>query len=317
MKTERNALTAYLMLSFVMLVWAGNAIVGRAVRADVPPLTLAFVRWAGASLLLLPFAAKTLLHERAAILRGWRPILALGLTGVCAFNALLYTGLRETPASNALLLQAAIPMLVMLLDRIAFGARSGGWRVAGILLSTLGVVVIVFQGDPARVITLQLGGGDTIILAAVVAWSVYTVLLRLRPDISALSFLAVTFLIGVIVMAPLALWEATHGGTVRMSAGVIGAFAYVCVLPSLIAYLLFNAAVARIGPASAGQAITLMPLFGALLSVLLLGEKLHGYHAAGMTLILGGILLSLLGSRKTGRQDFAGTDAAAPLEQRP
>lgn len=291
---SRSDLRAFAMLGVVMLLWAGNSIVGRAVREDIAPFTLAFVRWSGALLLLLPFAARGLLRDAPAIRASWKIVLALGLTGVAAFNAFLYSGLRYTPATNALLLQAAIPALVLLFDRLLLGTQSGRGQTIGVLLSTLGVVLIVFRGDPSAVRQLHFGTGDLLVLAAVVVWALYTVLLRLRPAIAPASFLAVTFGIAVVAMAPLAAHEWRQGGAVHWSPGTVAAFAYVAVLPSLIAYFLFNAAVARVGPGRAGQTITLMPLFGALLSVALLGERLHPYHLAGMAFILLGIVVTAL-----------------------
>lgn len=294
---------AFLMLGLVMLLWAGNSIVGRAVRFDIPPLTLAFVRWTGALLVLAPFAIGPVRRDWPAIRRGWKPILALGLLGVAAFNALLYSGLRHTTATNALLLQAAIPALVVILDRVFFGTRASLWHGIGVALSTLGVIAIVFEGDPAAALRLHFGLGDALVLGGVAVWSLYTVLLRLRPGIAPISFVALTFAIGALAMAPLALVEWRMGEIVRWSPGVIAAFAYVALLPSLVAYFIYNTAVERVGAARAGQAITLMPLFGALLSAALLGEVLHPYHLAGMALILTGIVIGALAMR---RQDFAG-----------
>ncbi len=315
MKTDRGDMRAYAMLMIVMLLWAGNTIVGRAVREDVQPFTLALVRWAGALCLLLPFALPTLVREWRAIARGWWPILLLGLLGIGAFNALLYSGLRETTATNAMLLQAGIPALVLLLDCLLFHVRPRGWQVIGVFFSTLGVAVIVFQGDVAKAMGLHFSHGDLFILGAVVVWGFYTVLLRLRPAISPVSFIATTFAIGVCAMAPLAVVEWQRGGLPVLGPRLVGGFVYVAIFPSLIAYSIFNAAVARIGPGSAGQAITLMPLFGALLSALLLGETLHGYHAIGMALILAGIVVTATLGRNAAPQDSAGTGPAPPLER--
>jgi drug/metabolite transporter (DMT)-like permease len=289
MTPQRSDLRAFAMIGLVMLLWAGNSIVGRAVRFDIPPFTLAFVRWTGALSILLPFALGTVVRERAAIARAWKPILLLGISGVACFNGFLYLGLRYTTATNALLLQAAIPALVLILDFLIFRVRSTIGQALGVTLSTIGVVVIVFHGDPHAILDLRFGTGDALILCAVVGWAIYTVCLRLRPAIAPSSFIAVTFLIAAVAMAPLAASEWRAVAAMAWTPRVFGAFAYVAVLPSLVAYFIFNAAVAQIGPARAGQAITLMPLFGALLSALLLGERLHGYHIAGMALILAGI----------------------------
>ncbi|MGZ3269715.1 MAG: DMT family transporter [Croceibacterium sp.] len=311
MPADTRQLRAFALLALVMVLWAGNSIVGRAVRNDVDPMTLAFVRWAGASLILLPFALRPLRRDWPAIRKAWKPVLVLGLLGVGAFNALLYSGLRYTTATNGLLLQAAIPAAVVLFDRWFFGVKSPLLQNLGVVGSILGVAVIVFEGDPARALRLHFGFGDALIMAAVVVWSLYTVLLRLRPAISSTSFVAVTFLIGALAMAPFFAHDLISGEHIAFTPKVLGAFAYVAVLPSIVSYFIFNAATQTVGPARAGIAITLMPIFGAFLSAALLGEKLHAYHFAGMVLILVGIALSLMARRE---QAGSGAPAGAPLE---
>jgi drug/metabolite transporter (DMT)-like permease len=302
MFADRQHARAFALLGLVMLLWAGNSIVARAVREDVAPFTLAFVRWAGASLVLLPFAIAPLRRDWRAIVRGWKAIVLLGLLGIAAFNALLYSGLHHTTATNALLLQAAIPPFVMLLDRALFGVRSSWGQALGVLASVLGVVVIVFEGDPASALRLHFGLGDGLVLCAVLVWALYTVLLRLRPPISPVSFIATTFFIGVLAMAPLAAWEWQAGHTVAWSPRIGLAFVYVALLPSLLSYFIYNHAAGVVGPARAGQAITMMPLFGAFLSAALLGETLHPFHFAGMALILVGIALGMISGAAKGRR---------------
>ncbi|KLE34026.1 DMT family transporter [Aurantiacibacter luteus] len=308
--TIRPDTRALALLGLVMVFWAGNSIVGRAVAGSIPPLTLAFVRWTGASLLLLPFAWRPLRRDLPALRASWRPVLLLGLLGIGAFNALLYSGLQFTTATNALLLQAAVPALVLVFDRALNGVRPGGWQVAGTIASTLGVLVVVFQADPARLAALHLGAGDTLILASVVVWALYTVLLPLRPKVSPVSFVAATFAVGVVSMAPLAAREFAQGMRIVWSTGTVLALAYVSVFPSLVSYFIYNAAAARLGAARAGQSITLLPIFGAFLSALLLGEALHWFHALGMALIGTGIALGLLALR---RQQAGGAPGGAPL----
>lgn len=311
MPADSRQLRAFALLAVVMVLWAGNSIIGRAVRHDVEPMTLAFVRWAGASLILLPFALRPLRRDWPAIVQAWKPVLLLGLLGVGAFNALLYSGLRYTTATNGLLLQAAIPAAVVLFDRLFFKVRSPLLQNLGVLCSILGVAMVVFEGDPSRALRLHFGLGDLLILAAVIVWALYTVFLRLRPAIAPTSFVAVTFFIGALAMAPFFAFDLAMGERVVFTPKVLGAFAYVAVLPSIVSYFIFNAATETVGPARAGLAITLMPIFGAFLSAALLGEKLHLYHFAGMALILLGIALSLAGKREQGG---SGAANAAPLE---
>ncbi len=282
----------YAMLMLVLMLWAGNSIIGRAVRDDIPPFSLAFFRWTGALLILLPFAWRKIAADWPVIRATWPRILLLGALGVGAFNALLYSGLRLTTATNALLIQAAIPALVLVFDFTFFRNRPSWAQIAGVAIAVAGVALIIFEADPARLLTLHFGAGDLIILGAVVVWSLYTALLRIRPPIEPLSFLALTFLVGVAAMLPLAAGE-WQSVPIRFTPLVIGGIAYVTLLPSIAAYLMFNRAVAEIGAADAGQVISLQPLFGALLAAVLLGEALHPYHLAGMLLILLGIAVPL------------------------
>jgi drug/metabolite transporter (DMT)-like permease len=284
------------MLVIVMLLWAGNSIIGRALRDDIPPFSLALFRWSGALALLLPFAWRRILADKAVIAARWPVILLLGSLGVGIFNALLYSGLRRTTALNALLIQAAIPTLVLAFDFAFFRSRPRPAQAAGVAIAAVGVATIVFKADPSALLALRFGLGDLLVLTAVVVWALYTSLLRLRPPIHPLAFLALTFMVGVAAMLPGALAEWRHF-TIRPTPQVLGGIAYVAVLPSLVAYLMFNRAVAEIGAADAGQVISLQPLFGALLASLLLGESLHSYHFAGMALILLGIVVPLLHRR--------------------
>lgn len=284
-----------------MLFWAGNAIAGRLVRDDIPPATLSLMRWVGALALLLPFAWGHLVRDRAVLIAAWPRVVVIGLLGVAAFNALYYFGLHYTTASNGLLLQALIPTLVLVCDRLIFGIRPGWSAVAGVAVSTVGVAVIVFRGDPALLVGFVLGRGDAIILVSVVVWALYTSLLRTKPDAHPLAFLAATFMAGLVALLPLSVAELAGGARLHWTPTTIAVVGYVAVFPSLLSYLLFGAGVAALGAGRAGQTINLMPLFGALLAAALLGETLHGYHAIGMALILVGLAIGLLGARAVRR----------------
>lgn len=296
--SRSTSLRAYAALALAMLFWSGNSIVGRAVRDDIPPFTLAFGRWTLALAILAPFALRHVAADWPVVRRQWRSIVLLGLAGVAAFNGFLYSGLHYTTASNGLLLQALIPALVLIVGTTIFRDRVSRAQVAGVLLSTLGVVVIVFRGNLGAIGQLSLGWGDVLIMCACVAWAIYTTCLRLRPTIHPLSFLFVTFGIGAVVMAPFSARELETAGT-AWGPHVVAAIAYVAVFPSLCAYMLYNDAVARLGPGAAGQTISLMPVFGSLLAAQILDEKLHGYHALGIAMILAGIVLAWALGRAT------------------
>jgi drug/metabolite transporter (DMT)-like permease len=191
------------------------------------------------------------------------------------------------------LIQAGIPMLVLLLNWFLFRGRPRLLQVIGVATAAVGVLIIIFRADWAALLSLRFGGGDALVSCAVVAWSLYTLLLRFRPPIHELSFLALTFAVGASAMIPLACFE-WQTETIHLTREVVGGVAYVAILPSLVAYLLFNKAVAEIGAAAASQTLGLQPLIGALLAAMLLGEELHAYHLAGMLLILFGVAVPLL-----------------------
>jgi len=305
---------AYAMLALVMVLWAGNSIVGRAVRLDVPPLAFGFGRWLLATGLLLPWSLPAIRRDWPVVRRHCRAIIGLGVLGIALFNSLLYTGLHFTTASNAMLIQACVPAFVLGFNRVLFGDRAVPLQIGAVALAAAGVAIIVFQGDLARALRLALGKGDLVILASTMVWSLYTALLRLRPPVSPISFVGLTFAIGTVALAPFAGAEWLAGGRVHWSSGVVAAYGYVALLASIAAYFLFNAAAARTGSVVAGQAITLLPLFGAVLSALILGEPLHLYHLWGMGLILAG---AAFGAWAAHGKTPAGARAPAPLEDAP
>ena len=289
----RSRTTVYLMLVLVMLLWSGNSVVARAIHEEMPPFTLAFLRWTGATIIALPLAWSHLRRDWPEAKANWKIILLLGVVGVGCFNAFMYSGLQYTTAANSLLIQAAIPALVLLLDFLFFRNRPRATQIIGVIVAATGVLTIIFQGRLSALLAMAFNRGDLLVLCAVTLWSLYTVLLRLRPKIHGVSFLTITVAIGVLCMAPLSAFELTHARVI-MTPGVAAGVAYVILLPSLVAYFLFNLAVEQIGAGDAGQVINLQPVFGALLAALLLGEPLHGYHLGGMALIFIGIGLPFL-----------------------
>jgi drug/metabolite transporter (DMT)-like permease len=249
-------------------------VIGRGVHELMPPVTLASWRWGVALCVLLPFALGPMIRERAILRRRWKILLVLGVLGVGSFNTLVYIGLSSTTATNGLLLNSAIPVLIVLLGWLFLGQRVTLRQALGILVSLCGVAAIVFKGELGQLLELRLSQGDLWVFAAMVVWAVYTLLLRRTPaGLSPIAFLGVTVAIGFAANLPFLI-------------------AYVGVFPSVIAYLFWNRAVAEVGARRSGMFVHLMPVFGALLAYAFLGESLHGYHLAGIALILAGITLA-------------------------
>lgn len=284
--------SAYLLLPVTVLFWAGNSIVARAAHPIVPPMALAFWRWAVALLLILPLAWPHLRRDWPKIRKSWRILLLLGLGGVAAFPTFLYWGLQYTTALNSVLLQAAIPPLVLLASFLLFGERASAGQLAGVAVSLAGVLVIITQGQPWMLLHLGLNIGDAAILFGIVLYAGYPPLLRRAPDIHPLSLLACLFMAGAAATAPLWAIELASGRVMRMEPAAFAAIGYVSVVASVLAYLFFNRGVALIGAGRAGQFVHLMPVFGAVLAVLLLHERLHLFHVFGVALIAAGIGLA-------------------------
>lgn len=300
---------APLLLATASLAWAGNTVVGRAVHATIPPVALAFWRWAGAFLVVLPFASGPLRRDWPILLRHWRSMAVLSLTGIAAFNTLFYRGLDQTTAINGLLLQSAMPLMILLASAVLYRERPTLRQTIAILISLAGVAVIAARGSLARLGALSINPGDVWILAAVASYAIYSSALRDRPPVHPLSFLATSFALGTLMLLPLYLIESATGDNPVLTPGTVAAFAYVAVIPSCLAYLCFNRGVELIGSARGGQYVHLVPVFGTLLAMALLGERLRGFHLVGIALIAAGLALAARAPRRSTRATSTGQQA--------
>ena len=268
----------------------------------VPPITLAFWRWFGAFLVAVPFAWPYLKRDLPTLLGHWRLMLVLSATGIATYNTMSYIGLTSTTALNVLLLQSAGPLIIIVWAFLLFREWPSAMQVLAVLLSLCGVAVIAAHGSLEALLHLSLNPGDVWILVAMIIYGIYAAMFRVRPATHPLSFLVATMGIGSMMILPFYFWEYAEGGRVQGGVPALLAMAYIAVFPSFIAYLFFNRGIELIGAARAGQSWHLMPIFGSILAVLFLGEDFYAYHAAGIILIAGGIILA---SVKSGRRTAA------------
>lgn len=283
----------YPLLVLAAFFWSTNMVVGRAAHELIPPIAFNFWRWLLALLILLPLTWRELLRQRRLILRHWRILGALALTGITAFHSAIYLGLSLSPAINGLLLFATSPLFFVLLAWLLAGERIGAAQALGILLSLAGAALVIARGDPAALLALRLAPGDLWLLAGVVLWALYSVLLRRRPErLPPLTLLAATVACALILLLPLYALELASGARLQVSAASVASLAYVALCPSVLAYVCWNRGVREVGAARAGVTLQLMPLFGALLAVIFLGEELAGYHWLGGALVMSGIMLA-------------------------
>jgi drug/metabolite transporter (DMT)-like permease len=285
------------------LLWAGNAVIARALVGHFPPLALSFWRWALAFVVLAPFALRGIWNHRETVRRHW-PVLAwTALLGVGCYNSLQYLALQTSTAVNATLIAASAPVTTLLVGAAFFGSQVSRRQWLGAAVSIAGVLWVIVRGEPAHLVRLQLAGGDLIMLIATLAWSVYTWLLRTRrPPLPLNVFLALQIGLGTLMILPFYLLEWAIAQQVPApTAANLAALAYVALLPSLAAYYCWDRGVARAGAVLPMYFVNLTPVFAGILSYLVLAEPVGAYHVAGGALIIAGIHLA---SRPAGR----GTD---------
>lgn len=290
--TERSTSNAYLFLTLTMLLWAGNHVIGRWAAGNIPPMTLAFLRWAGAALIVLPLAWPSLERDRTAIVGNWRILLILGLLGSGCYNTLQYIALNETTVANAAIINSWAPVLIAGAAAALFGDQLSARQISGLALSLAGVAVIILRGDSATLTQMAFNRGDLVMVLATAIWAAYTTLLRFRPAISTLSFAAVTYTFAGVTNLPLALYEYADGPRIVETWAALCAIAYTAVFASLVAYYLYARSVEIIGGTRTGAFIHLIPLFASAMGFVFLGETPEAYHAAGFGLILSGVWLA-------------------------
>ncbi|HYF62771.1 MAG TPA: DMT family transporter [Herpetosiphonaceae bacterium] len=287
----------YALLALAPLFWSANAVVGRAVAGQVPPVGLAFWRWLVAAAIMAAVAWRHVRRDWPVIVRERRILFALSLLGIATFNTLVYMGLRVTTAINGVLMQTTMPVWIVCLSWLFFRERIAPRQVPGLIISFVGSLVIVARGSWAALLGLSLNQGDVLVLVAVIAYAAYSTLLRRRPPIHPLSFLAVTFAGGTLLLLPAYLWEHLRVQAMPLNGTTLLAVAYIALFPSILAYLCYNRGVELVGANVAGLFIHLMPVFGSIMAMIFLNERLHWFHAAGLLLILIGIVLTARGRR--------------------
>ncbi len=285
----------YLLLVLTTLFWSGNFVLGRAVHTVFTPFSLSFWRWAVALVVLLPWVWSSLREQVPLLRRYWRILLLLSVLGVVNFNTFVYIGLQTTTATNALIMLSVTPVLIVGLSFVLLRQTVTLWQIVGIVVSLLGVLIIISRGDTKALLAREVNSGDLWVLAAVGSWALYSVCLRWRPaDLKPLNFQATTILLGMLILTPLYGWDLAQGRTIAINPATVGTILYLALFPSILAYIFWNRAVAELGANRTGQFLHLMPAFGAVLSILFLGERLYNFHFVGIALIALGIWLATL-----------------------
>ncbi len=297
--------TAFALLALATLFWAGNWVLGRALRDTFEPNALNFWRWLIAVIVLAPFALPRLRGTWPAIRRSAGLLFVLALLGVALFQSLVYTGLQSTTAVNAVLLNSSMPAFMLLCSWAIERERCTARQVAGMLVSLAGILVILARGDAANLARLEFHSGDAVILLAMPVWGVYSVLLRRRPpELDGIAFLFVISVIGLALLVPAFAIEAHYAPPRWPGAEGIAAALYVGLAASVGSFICWNRGVAVVGANAAGFMVHLLPAFGTLLAIVFLGESFQAFHAAGIATILAGVFVA------TRRSPLRGTGGA-------
>lgn len=298
-KAARPASQAYLLLVFTTLIWGANAVAARLAVGEASPMFLTFMRWGISCAALLLFARAPIQAHWRALLPHWRAIALMGALGFTGFNALFYAAAHHTTAINIAILQGAIPVLVLMGSVLFYATRVGALQWFGVLVTLAGIMVVASHGQLAQLARLDFNIGDVWMIVACVLYAGYTLGLRRRPEVPAIVFFAATALVACLVSLPLVATEMATGHFFWPSAKGWALIAFVGLLPSFVSQVTFIQAVGLIGPARAGVFLNLVPVFGPLLALVVLGEPISLYHGVALALVLGGIYIAeRLGARR-------------------
>lgn len=292
MPTTIASRTAYLLLLLTALFWGGNAIAGKLAIGHVSPMVLAAGRWWLAFAILLAIGWPRLAADWPRLRKRWLLLVALGFLGFTVFNVALYTALLFTTAINTSIEQAGMPMLIFLANFLFFRLRARAAQIAGFMISIAGVLLAASHGDPTRLLELDVNFGDALMLVGVVVYAGYTVALRFKPDVHWQSLMIALTFGASVTSLPFVAAEYASGHMVLPDLPGWMIVAYTAIFPSILSQIFYIRGVELIGSNRAGLFINLVPIFGTLLSILILGEDFHFYHALAMVLVLGGIWLA-------------------------
>ena len=289
---------AYSFLTFAALFWSGNFIIGKfATLFEVPPLTLNFLRWVMVWFILIPFTIKEIVSKKNYIKQNFFVIGIMGILSISTFNSVVYFALNFTQVINAVLMLAAIPPMIIIFSSLMKIEKTNIFQLSGLFLSILGVGTIISNADIQKIISLSFNKGDIWMLVCVLSWSLYSTLLKKNNfQLSQFSLIQIMVTVGLIFLIPQFLYEQSIGLDIKINKPFFLILTYVVFFPAIAAYYCWQKAIELIGPNRSSMFIQLMPLFSALMAIIIFKEKFQLFHFIGASFIISGIYLS---NRKT------------------
>jgi drug/metabolite transporter (DMT)-like permease len=286
--------SAYLLLVLATLFWSGNFIVGKfATLFQIPPLTLNVFRWISVWLILMPFTYKEIYNNLPVIKKNWLVISFMGVITISTFNSVVYLALNYTQVINAVLVLAAIPAATILFSSLMQIEKTNIFQIFGLFLSIIGIGSIISNGDLQKIILLSFNKGDLWMLICVFTWALYSSLLKkYKFKFSQFSLIQLMVSVGVLFLIPQFFYERSIGLEINFNKAFFLILFYVVVFPAIAAYYCWQKGIEIIGPNKASMFIQLMPLFSAVMAIILFNEKFQLYHFVGAIFIVSGIYLS-------------------------
>ena len=291
---ENKNKLAYLLLILTTVFWSGNFIVGKAASMyEIPPFSLNFYRWFFAGLILLPFTLKEMINKRDYIFNNIGFFIILGITSITIFNSIVYYSLYYTQVISGVLMISTIPVWIIFISSILNVEKTNIFQIIGVALSLTGVIFIITKADINLIKSLDFNKGDLTMAIAMFSWALYSALLKKRKyEISQITLLEVVIISGLVFLIPIYFIEINMGYLIKFEKPFYLTLAYVVLLPGLAAFFFWIKGIAIIGANRAGVFLHLMPIFGAIMAMIIFKEKFMFYHFLGAIFIVAGITLS-------------------------
>ena len=285
---------AYLFLTLAALFWSGNFIVGKAASTyEIPPFSLNFYRWFFAFLILFPFTYKEVINKKDYVFENLGLFIILGITSITIFNSIVYYSLYYTQVISGILMISTIPVWILFFASFLKIEKTNLFQILGVILSLTGVLFIVTKADIQLIKELEFNKGDLSMVIGMLSWAIYSALLRKKTHpISQLALLEIIIICGFIFLVPIYFIEMSFGNKIILGLPFILTLGYVVLFPGIFAFLFWIKGIDIIGANRSGVFLHLMTIFGALMAIIILGEKFMFYHFLGAIFIIAGITLS-------------------------
>ena len=294
MNQNNKFFIAAIYLVCATLFWAGNFIVGKTASInEIPPISLNFYRWLVAWLILLPFTFRELIKKKNYILNNIGLFIVLGITAVTIFNSALFYSLKFTQVISGVLMISTVPVMIIFISSLLKIEKTNFFQIIGVGFSLTGVLFIITKADIGLLKNLDFNRGDLIMIIAMLSWATYSALLKKKKyELSQISLLQVVISFGVIFLIPLYFIDMNMGNSIKLEKPFFLILTYVVLFPGLASFFFWIKGVALIGANRSGVFLHLMPIFGAVMAMIIFDEKFMFYHLLGAIFILMGIILS-------------------------